>query len=245
MTTTDLTALRKAIKDPANRHERATLRMTLADALDEVGEVRGTCPECGGTGRVRENRQRPGGTWRMGWHECPHCSGAGTITDRSHVIEAALQRVLGEPHEDRWRLAYADSIEPTDKGRAEFVRVQVELATPPVHINAATKSLWYRSWDLWQANYKAWEGVEGAANQIIKDSLRRGFIRDMWPTADWWVANGDAICEQHPVTRVRLTTWPGPSWVAEHAGDPDPRFDTIHQQALQNRWPGIAFELPG
>lgn len=57
-----------------------------------------------------------------------HLEGAGGRFSNGFAIESALQRVLAEPDEDRHRLAYADAVQGTDPERAEFVRVQVELA---------------------------------------------------------------------------------------------------------------------
>ena len=132
-----------------------------------------------------------------------------------------LRAILLHPKEDTPRLMYADYLdEQGDAARAEFIRVQCELARlpkPPAPESPA-RAIWSamecglryialdsRAWDLWQANYKAWEGVPGMANHITRSCIRRGFIEELWPRAEYFLANAASIFAAHPVTSVRLT----------------------------------------
>lgn len=134
-----LTAIRQRPNDPLPR-------LVYADFLDEnAGHAWLPCPSCGkyvgdpespwgGEPGYRPERDPASGRHEGGWANCKTCNAEGhskagfVWADNGFAIEAALQRVLAEPDEGRHRLAYADAVEGTDPERAEFVRVQVELA---------------------------------------------------------------------------------------------------------------------
>ena len=116
--------------------------------------------------------------------------------------------------------------------RAEFIRVQCELAKTPDHRrvgrgedevvdNPRFFELHSRARELLKANWPRWDwGLEvvlasdeeslllraGQEYQHPVLSLRRGFVEAVTCTAADWLAHGDAVRQAQPVTRVRLTT---------------------------------------
>ncbi len=64
---------------------------------------------------------------------------ADWLQENSFEVEAALQRVIADPASDDMRLAYADAVESVDPDRAEFIRVQVELARTPQYFQRESK----------------------------------------------------------------------------------------------------------
>ncbi len=109
-----------------------------------------------------------------------------------------------------------------------------------------------------------WHGLR-PGNQVVFD---RGLVASIVCPAESWLKDGDAICERHPVERVRLTTLPvlvpymgSPALVQldgaptrEYAnGGSGPRmwpspphadYSNATRALVQATWPGIAFELP-
>lgn len=73
---------------------------------------------------------------------------ADYLDEQGRALDAALQRVLAEPHEDRHRLNYAAAVEPTDPERAEFVRVQCELARLYAHAEAVRPMALLGGWEI-------------------------------------------------------------------------------------------------
>lgn len=88
----------------------------IASMVLACGESR-KCDRCGGTGAERKADS-------LGCRiKCYQCKGTPTAS-----IELALRAVCEVPEWDAPRLLWADLIEPSDPRRAEFVRVQCELA---------------------------------------------------------------------------------------------------------------------
>ncbi|MDY3558247.1 TIGR02996 domain-containing protein [Gemmata sp. JC673] len=114
-------------------------------------------------------------------------------------------------------------------GRAEFIRVQCELAA----LNDR-----HRRGDATPADAERLEALRRREGQLTMTV----YPREIWPTFDWlrglginpdactldsrggwiaavtcdaavWIAHGDAIRARHPVTAVRLTTAPEVGWV--------------------------------
>jgi uncharacterized protein (TIGR02996 family) len=78
---------------------------------------------------------------------------------------------------------------------------------------------------------------------------RRGFVDEIRCRSEWWILHGDAVTARHPVTRVRLTTWPDAARMYElcrAAGMGESPGNRIDRWAgiLRATWPGVAFELP-
>jgi uncharacterized protein (TIGR02996 family) len=129
-----------------------------------------------------------------------------------------LARVVADPACDAVRLVYADYLEENGRPeRAEFIRVQVELAkwAPGSHPNLLRREneLW------WRIPPEAFlSGLVPDTCWRLRDEplrerqhgwvVRRGFVEEAKLAAADWLARGDAIRAAHPVTRVVLTTVP-------------------------------------
>jgi uncharacterized protein (TIGR02996 family) len=151
--------------------------------------------------------------------------------------------------------------------RAEFIRVQCELAGPhPIEVR--TWHLRRRERELLAAHERGWVDPSAVIFGPLpwRAEFRRGFVEEVTCTGDDWLAHGDAVRAAQPVTRVRLTTWP---LVVARAGgrlvladDPKPRPLHLRDWAseydgaapfphakmlarlLSRRFPGITVELP-
>jgi uncharacterized protein (TIGR02996 family) len=150
--------------------------------------------------------------------------------------ELLLRAILDQPKEDTPRLVYADWLEENGRPeRAEFIRVQVELARidvcpmdPKVYrekwsplrrrereLLGLARDMWFDHWlTSWTsslaptrpvAQYFAEDYYDEPAIEAL---FARGFVSHV--TCSWpdWRTHADAILAAHPVERVRLTTRP-------------------------------------
>lgn len=172
------------------------------------------------------------------------------MADTQARDEAAfLRAILAAPDDDLPRLVYADWLEEHGKAKlAERIRRQVG--------NGKTfKINGLRGFQTGTAS--------GAGNEELV-TWRRGFVEGIRCGAAWWLSNGDAVCERHPVRAVALTTrppvvpWPVSddhlAWRLQ--GDPRPDWnlplrDTrgrpladLDKAVCEARWPGVAFTMP-
>lgn len=146
--------------------------------------------------------------------------------------------------------------------RAEFIRVQVEIA----RIDAGADKQRTRARELlsdfahiWFQDAFPWAGVpEEAAYAQWWRFVERGFIGNLeLPAADW-LTHADAILARHPVTRVKLRTVPehryrrhgqlwrliGPNEFAWRDLSYCQGWYEVVRELLRFEWPGITFELP-
>lgn len=152
---------------------------------------------------------------------------ADELFEQGRAREAALQRVLAEPQSNARRLEFADVCESEgDVDRAEFVRVQVEVAgirhdgtegDDGCPTCEQLKTLRVRERQLLTvANSLTWAWrpiVDRSAASLHRAAFapwrfRRGFIESITCDSADWLRDGDATCERHPVTAVTLTTMP-------------------------------------
>ena len=145
--------------------------------------------------------------------------------------ERLLAAVLREPGDDNVRLVYADWLqEHGDEARAEFIRVQVEIAAAPecavpgycsdgsgkCRVCERLAELRRRERELLRktqpGEFHDWS--------VCRDCLwhapiphggwqwefRRGFVECVTCAASEWLREGDAILAAHPVRKVVLTT---------------------------------------
>jgi uncharacterized protein (TIGR02996 family) len=124
---------------------------------------------------------------------------------------ALLRAVVDEPDDDLPRLAYADWCEEAgDSGRAEFIRVQLELAKlAPASPTPAGTSEDYRLRRREQELLDLGSQPRGF-NDIFPAwaeswQWRRGFVEKVACTLDAWLAHGPALARAQPVGEVRLT----------------------------------------
>ena len=121
--------------------------------------------------------------------------------------DALLRAAAAAPDDDAPRLVYADWLdEHGDAARAEFIRVQVELAAlPPGSPRAA--GLWEREQALLARWRPLWTSdVDGWVNGAV---FRRGFIEEVRVSPHVMGARGEEILRRQPT--VRLVTVDGAS----------------------------------
>jgi len=191
---------------------------------------------------------------------------ADWLDDRERYLDGALQRVLAQPADDGPRLAYADAAERAGQvERAEFIRVQVELArrgakreavlagaeyvpeegaVPVAGLQARERGLKNPDRSAWTESLNGWLAVEWAW-------FRRGFIASVTCSAADWLKHADEIRERQPIERVRLVTFPTYEWQITNLPPDWPLVDLATEQqrhialdALEYRYPGIEFKLP-
>lgn len=157
------------------------------------------------------------------------------MTDR----QALLASVLAAPDDDAPRLVYADWLEEHGGSElAAMIRWQCHEE---------------RRGDVWPfgAGSFALGGKLQSPSWCIGVTLRRGFFESITCTAADWLAHGDAILAEHPVTEVRLTTLPTYEWARENATLDWPtipgtdRMTNVWDNALRHNWPSVrTWHLP-
>lgn len=157
-----------------------------------------------------------------------------TATDQA----AFLKAICAEPEDDTPRLVYADWLdEQGDADRAEFIRVQCELAhdpgrekacretcQPPDFEGCPQRALCRREKELLSEHETEWRGPILGAQRLAVDAstwvgyrsvlyfwpaeFRRGFVGAI--TCSWqdWRTHHAALLLSAPLTAVRFTTWP-------------------------------------
>ena len=142
------------------------------------------------------------------------------------MTEAAVfeRAIISAPRDNIAHLVYADWLEERGAAElAEFIRVQVALATPG---HGDWGRLLRRERELWNAPALASraspEPLGSPAIINIEQDLtradrspsravcviRRGFVDEFRGPASLWVLNGDALCAMHPITSVLLSSVP-------------------------------------
>ncbi len=146
---------------------------------------------------------------------------------------ALLAAILEDPANDTTRLIAADWLDENGEGeRAEFVRVQVELATlcnydvDEIDLKLAfpklaskIRELRRREYELLSLNFPLWyrecplyagwiEPPPGNAIEQAAIEFRRGFVETLRCSWADWQRHADAIRAATPLNKVRLTTRP-------------------------------------
>jgi uncharacterized protein (TIGR02996 family) len=155
----------------------------------------------------------------------------------TNTEQALLAAVTADPSDDLPRLAYADFRgEQGDDGRAEFIRVQIELArvgeaalpdgttgmrTGCPEDDRRERALRRRERELLLAGRLGqWSGFPEALWRVGLWTFRRGFVAEISLPCDAWLAHGPALVRAAPLERVMLAgkaPW-RPTW-AEDAGE--------------------------
>ncbi len=134
------------------------------------------------------------------------------MTDAGDFLAAIIDR----PDDDLPRLVYADFLdERGDPERAEFIRVQCELARLPA-ADPDRGPLRVREAELRKAHVEQWKIPELRGHQ----AFRRGFV-EVVETAAAWLLAAKGVFEQTPVRNLRI-------------GNVDPHIDELI------RLPGLA-----
>lgn len=123
-----------------------------------------------------------------------------------------LAAIRDAPDEAGPRLVYADWLdEHGQPERAEFIRVQVELAAHPHGDNPLTANnrVWHlrcRERELLKGNWGKWYGfpIQFFSLRATRFDFRRGFVETVTCAAIDWLAHGKAVLQAQPVVKVVL-----------------------------------------
>lgn len=150
-------------------------------------------------------QQRPGKTLMVG--AVPRATPGGEERTPADVGEALFQSILAEPEDDATRLVYADWLEEhggeEGQARAEFIRVQVELAKAGED-DPRVKKLRAREKALWAEYREEWLKTLPAHLRKRYVRFQRGFFEELnWPARSW-AKHGAKLFGENPIYRVRL-----------------------------------------
>jgi uncharacterized protein (TIGR02996 family) len=125
----------------------------------------------------------------------------------SDVGQALFQAILADPQDDAPRLVYADWLQenggPAEQARAEFIRVQMELARGATAARA--RELKAREQQLWSEHRSEWVSTLPAHLRKRDIHFHRGFLDELRMPGELWARHGAALFGKHPVYRVRLS----------------------------------------
>ncbi|MCI0462297.1 MAG: TIGR02996 domain-containing protein [Gemmataceae bacterium] len=126
--------------------------------------------------------------------------------------EALLRAVLEDPDDEGVRLVYADWLEEHgEQARAEFIRVQVELAQLPPY-DPPRFDLERRARQLLAGHEAEWAGA--LASMVMRWEFRRGLVEKVHLEADRFLASSDTLFRLAPVRHVQFEGQPDwrPEW---------------------------------
>jgi uncharacterized protein (TIGR02996 family) len=149
------------------------------------------------------------------------------------TLDQLLAAIIDNPADDGLRLVYADRLEEEgQEDRAEFIRVQLRLATyntdPKQRLTGGPASGWgveemppeyttlkRRERELFDAA-QPWPLLTGVTFFDAEWRFSRGFIEEVHCTLADWLKHGPAIVRAQPVTKVVVTDkqagWDGQLW---------------------------------
>jgi uncharacterized protein (TIGR02996 family) len=120
--------------------------------------------------------------------------------------DALLAAVLADPDADLPRLVYADWLEERGQPeRAEFIRVQIELARDRRNeLQAREATLFAAFGDEWLAPFRA-PGAPLDGLTASHGAFRRGFVEVVWMPARRFLREADRLFAMAPVRELRVT----------------------------------------
>ncbi len=128
--------------------------------------------------------------------------------------------ILLDPGDDLARLAYADALEESgqDASRAEFIRVQVEMAhkhtcgcapslfvVPDCETCRLVEPIRRRQRDLFDRHGTDWLADFYGPFAGIDAKMRRGFVASVRCTLEGWMSHGAALVASHPIESVSIS----------------------------------------
>lgn len=117
--------------------------------------------------------------------------------------EALLQAVCTDPDNVGLRLIYADYLEEQGDARADFIRVQCDLADLSED-DDRVPALKERELQLLNRHGRAWvQELELAHNPC---TFRRGFVEALTMSADDFLASAERLFQKTPLRELRLTS---------------------------------------
>jgi uncharacterized protein (TIGR02996 family) len=118
--------------------------------------------------------------------------------------DSLLQAIIDNPDDNRLRLVYADWLEEHgEQERAEFIRVQCELArTPPDSLRQAAlevreKELLKQHWQEWAGLLQGWAWVS---------DFKRGFVEAVTVRPEDFLSHADEWFRLAPIRSIRFQT---------------------------------------
>ncbi len=115
---------------------------------------------------------------------------------------AFRQEILDRPEDDTPRLVYADWLDDHgDPERAEFIRVQIELAQLE-EWGARRPGLEQRQKRLLKLHARQWG--EGMVRKVYGSEFRRGFLEKIELPPNVFLASADELFRRFPLRRLRL-----------------------------------------
>lgn len=187
------------------------------------------------------------------------------------TADQLLHVILDNPEDDNIRLVYADCLEENGQvERAEFIRVQVELAglspcgggyaigAGQCPVCARILALRRRERELLSEHYRQWMwsdllGVTGRVfwEDAVK-TYRRGLVEAVTLSAEDALAHLDAVLACLPVTEVTLTSWPllryhyrEKTWDLVAGNGISPHATEFMLPTIKKRWPRVrTWHLP-
>jgi uncharacterized protein (TIGR02996 family) len=120
--------------------------------------------------------------------------------------DALLQAIIDNPEDDAPRLVFADWLDDHDEPeRAEFIRVQVELANLPEDDPRCPDLV--RRQEALLARNRSWreEVAKWARAEVV---FRRGFVAHLWTTANQFLKSGAALWKRSPLESLRALAAP-------------------------------------
>jgi uncharacterized protein (TIGR02996 family) len=124
-----------------------------------------------------------------------------------------LAAIRESPDDDTSRLVFADWLdERGESARAEFIRVQCELAKLPT-FSPRYPGLHLRQLELLAEHEAEWLGEW--ADRLVRWEFRRGLLHSITLTPQPFVTWGEHLFVDHPVERVALVDDEGESLAAE------------------------------
>jgi uncharacterized protein (TIGR02996 family) len=138
--------------------------------------------------------------------------------------KAFLQEIILHPDDDTPRLVYADWLdEHGDPDRAEFIRIQCELAKGVKDLERRRRLRdWQRTFNRGNG-YSVWQADEIGNNRRMIAVCRRGFVELVMMPARDFLLEGDSLFRRAPVRELILTVpvrFRGEEWarLARHSG---------------------------
>src|SRR5262245_47681004 len=111
-----------------------------------------------------------------------------------------LQAIIENPDDDALRLAFADSLEEHgERERAEFIRVQIELAKL-TNMDQRRPELEQRETELLATNESEW--AKPVRDWVVSWTFQRGFIAEVTLTVDMYMKHTFELVHLAPIRRM-------------------------------------------
>lgn len=133
-------------------------------------------------------------------------SASGVLSNAAMSHSSFLAGIRDDPDDDTARLVYADYLdEEGDPARAEFIRVQIQLARLSEDDDRRSV-LEDREHELLAANEERWLGAPMKSAGLIACEFRRGFIDEVSATPGFMLGAGEGLLSNHAVRRWRINS---------------------------------------